>query len=1103
MDSNYTLLIQKLDAFIRKHYLNNLLRGLIYSSAIIIGTFIALNLLEYQLYMSSLARKFLFYGFLAGSAGLIYWLVGLPLLHYYRLGKIISHEQAAQIIGQHFSDVKDKLLNILQLKKQTESVSDKALIEASISQKIESIKLVPFTAAVDLRGNRKYLRYLAAPLLVFIAIMLAAPNIIRDGTTRLIYNNDHYEKPAPFQFSVENPSLRVVQFENFALEVSVSGDIIPDNVFIKVDGYSYKMNKKSPTNWQHNFINIQKSQDFVLTAAGFDSKLYSIEVLPKPMIVNFDVHLDYPAYTGKKNETVKNIGDLTVPVGTKASWELSAQSTEEIQFNFEEKQVAATRSGEKLFTLSETLMKGGYYTVKISNKHLKDADSISYSLSVIPDMHPSINVQPIEDTANLRYLYFIGEISDDYGLNRLQLKHKIIKEGQKEPDDYTSTAISFNKGQYAQFSHYWDLKTLDLKPGESIVYFFEVWDNDAINGSKSTRSTTLQFRMPTLDELEKENKESNEKIKTDLDQSLSKAEELKNEIQAIQEKLLQKKNLNWEDKKSVEEMLQKQKDLEKNLQQLQDEFTKNISQQQEFKNINEEIVQKQQKLQELFNELLSDEMKEMYEKLQSLMDQLNPDELMEELKDFELSQEQLAAELDRMLELFKQLEFEQKAGETISKLEELAKKQEQLSEDTRNQTKSNEELSEEQKKINEEFEKVEEALKELEDIKKELGDNEAFEQTKEDAEQTKQEMKKGSENLQQNKNKKASENQKNAADKMEEMAQQLGDMMDMMQMEQMEMDMRAIRQLLENLITLSYDQEDLMLTISKTNINDPKYVELTQQQFKIKDDTELVKDSLYALSKRVFQLQTFINKEVTEIYKNLERAIGDLAERRRNDATVRQQYVMTGYNNLALMLSEVMQQMQQQMASQMTGSQMCQKESKGKPSPKMGELQQQMNEQLSKMQEQMKKGPQEGGKGGMSKEVAEMAAKQAAIREALKKLNQEENSDGSLGDLEKLIDEMNKTETELYNKNLTEQMMLRQQEILTRLLEVDESLREREQDDKRQSQTADEIARQTPPSLEEYLKQREAEIQLYKTVPPALKPYYRQMIENYFKNISF
>ncbi|HXH18115.1 MAG TPA: DUF4175 family protein [Chitinophagales bacterium] len=1104
MADNYNLLIRKLDEFIRKHYLNRLLRGLIYSSAIILATFIILNVVEYNYYLSTAGRKILFFGFLGGSAALLYKLVAEPLLHFYRLGKIISHEQAAQVIGTHFSSVQDRLLNILQLKKQSETLAEKELIEASINQKIESIRLVPFASAIDLGKNRRYLRYLILPVLVFLAIMIGAPDIIKDGTTRLIHNSTSFEKPAPFKFTVNNPSLRVMQFEDLVLDVTLKGNVLPENVFIKVEGYAYKMQKKNAAEYQYHFINLQRNQEFVLTAAGYDSKPYTIEVMPKPMIVNFDVKLDYPAYTGKKDEILRNIGDLNVPEGTKAQWELNTSSTSAIIFRFSGKEAAAVRRGEALFILDEVLMLSGYYTVKISNEHLKDADSITYSITVVPDMHPSISVQPLEDSATLKYLYFMGEISDDYGLSKLQLKYKIQKENGEESSEYTAIPVPFTKGQYSQFSHYWDLSTLGLQPGEGLIYFFEVWDNDGIHGSKSTRSTVLQYKLPSREQLEKETRQSNEELKNDLDKSITKADELRKEIQETQEKLLQKKNLSWEDKKSIEDLLEKQKSLQEAIRQMQEEFNNNISRQQEYKNMNEDILRKQQKLQELFNEVLTPEMKELFDKLNSLLDEMNLDEMMENLKDFELTQEQLENELDRMLELFKKLEFEQKLSETIDRLTELAKKQEKLSEETKNESKSSDELSKEQEKLNEEFDQVQESLKELEDIKKELGDENAFNDTKEDAKQVEQEMSKSSENIQQNKNKKASESQQKAAEKMQEMSDQLARMMEQMQLEELELDMEAIRQLLENLVTLSFDQEELMKQVQEVSINDPKYVSLAKKQQDIKDDTEMVKDSLFALSKRVFQLQTFINKEVAEVSRNIEKSIDELAQRQKQEAAMHQQYVMTGFNNLALMLSETLQQMQQQMASQMPGSQMCQKKGKGMPTPKLSQLQQQLNDQITQMQESLKKGPQGNkGKGGMSKELAEQAARQAAIREALKKLNQEENSDGSLGDLEKLMEEMNKTETELYNKQYTEEMKKRQQEILTRLLDVEQSIREREQDEKRESKTADEIARQTPPSLEEYLRQREAEIQLYKTVPPALKPFYRQLIENYFKSISF
>jgi hypothetical protein len=286
----------------------------------------------------------------------------------------------------------------------------------------------------------------------------------------------------------------------------------------------------------------------------------------------------------------------------------------------------------------------------------------------------------------------------------------------------------------------------------------------------------------------------------------------------------------------------------------------------------------------------------------------------------------------------------------------------------------------------------------------------------------------------------------------------------------------------------------------------------------------MVEDSLFALSKRVFELESFINKEIREVNKNMGKSLENLEARQKNEATKDQQYIMTGFNNLALMLSETLEQMQQQMASQKPGNQMCQKPGQ-KPGQKKGnsmsQMQQQLNDQLDKLSKEMKSGKMPG-KGEMSKQIAEMAQKQAAIREAMKKLLEEEGVGQGKGgkdcgpgtpcaqeeaklaeQIKKAMEQMDKTETDLANKVLTTEMLKRQQEIMTRLLEAEEALRKREQDNKRESNTAQDMPSRIPPSLEEYLKKREAEIQLYKTVPPALNPYYKQLVEKYFKNITF
>ena len=331
---NYQLLIQKLDQFIRKYYINQLIRGGLYSFALILVLFLAMNFLEHYFYFNSSGRKIIFFSFIGISALAIFYWVLLPLLHYFKLGKIISHSQAAEIIGAHFDNVKDKLLNVLQLKQQASGAEQKALIMASINQKSEEISLVPFKSAIDLSKNRKYLNYALPPLLLLLIILFVNANLITDSTNRLINNGKEFKKPAPFSFVLANEKLQVVQFDDYPLSVKVEGDVLPNEVFIDIDNYQYRLTKESANLFNYRFSNVQKNTKFKLYSSGIESETYQLEVLKKPNILGFEVNLDYPAYTQRKDETLSSIGDLVVPVGTNLDWVFSSQNTDDIKIQF-------------------------------------------------------------------------------------------------------------------------------------------------------------------------------------------------------------------------------------------------------------------------------------------------------------------------------------------------------------------------------------------------------------------------------------------------------------------------------------------------------------------------------------------------------------------------------------------------------------------------------------------------------------------------------------------------------------------------------------------------------------------------------------------------
>ena len=1123
--NNYQHLIQKLDQFIRKYYINKLIKGSLISIGLLLISFIAFALLEYYYfnatYSSMSLRKGLYYTFLTLSTFTLGSLVFKPLLQYFSLGKVISHKQAAQIIGAHFQNVQDKLLNVIQLKEQS-SVSETALLEASINQKIQKLNPVPFASAINLKENKKHLRYALPPLLLLFFLLFSS-NIIEESAGRIINNNKDFERDALFSFKVEKEKMQVVQYTNFKLDVKIEGEALPDEVFVEFDNYKYKLDKKSPNQFSYTFVELRKDTRFNLYANGLRSKYFEIDVLEKPQISDFEIELDYPSYTGRRNEIIKGIGDLVVPVGTDINWLFNSINTHQLSILFpgETKATTTTQVGKQNFNLRKKILKEGNYKIYLSNQELPEGDSVVYSMTLIPDLYPSIDVKSSSDSTNDKIVYFVGEASDDYGIKKLDFYYSIEREAQQLKEE--SIAMAINKGKQTTYDYILDVKMLDLQAGDKLSYYFKVYDNDAVNGSKSAQTPLMYFKMPTVEELKKQESTNNSEIKTNLEDAIKKMKKLGEDVKNVQNRILQKKEMNWQDRRELEKLIKEREAIQEDIEKAKNNFNENIEKQEEYQQVNEEVAKKQEMLQKLFDELMNDEMKELFKEMEEMLNEMDQEKLKEQLDEIQMSEDEMEKELDRMLELFKKMEVEKQMEDAVNELDSLAKEQEELSEKTKEndkqkgeeQAQEQEKLEKEQEKINEKFdkimEKVAEAKKKNEELESPMNmENEALEQQQQDA---KESLENSSEQLQQQKNKKASKSQKNAAEKMKEMSKSMQDMMQMNQMEQMKEDVKSMRQLLENLVDMSFEQEQLIEDVNNTITNTPSYVGLVQNQDKLKDDFRHIEDSLHALSKRVYQIESFVSEKVTEVKKTLKNSVKTLEERQKRTAVVQQQYTMTGVNDLALMLNEAMDQMQQQMAQQMPGQQMCEKPGGNRPGngkgmgkdgkkPGMGglrKMQEQLNKQLQQMKEQMKQGKMPG-----SKQFAQMAAKQAAIRKALQdaKNKKKEKGKGGGKEIQDLMDKMDKIETDLVNKRLPNDLNKRQKDIMTRLLQAENAERERELDEKREAEKPDDYIPKMPPSLEEYLKKRRSQVEMFKTVSPSLKPYYKNLVESYFRALN-
>lgn len=1115
----------KLDRFIRKYYLNQLVRGLLVGSSLILGVFLFLNLFEYYGHFSSMIRAFLFWGFwIVLSATLWFWIVK-PIFGLYSLGKIISYQEAANIIGTHFNEVKDKLINLLQLEEMQQSHPESSLLAAGIDQKTKDLKPVQFTNAINLSKNKKYLRYLALPLVLMGVIILFQSSIITEGAERILNYNRHFEIKAPFQFILKNQSLDVDKGSDFKIELKLSGNKLPESVYLNYLSQDIKMNREENGNFSYELKNVTQTADFHFSAAGFTSAEYNIRVTPVPLLTGSKATVHYPAYTGKLSEQFSGTQDFVVPEGSRIDWTFDTRDAENLFLihngNTEEFE-KVNRSGR--FKISKTLFKSNRYSIFMGNSAAKKRDTVSFSVSVVADQFPSVFAEQRLDSADIHQLFFLGNASDDYGITKVTFNYKYIQ--SEDPGKIRSALRTvpltlLSRGIDASFYYVLNMNAIGMSPSDEVEYYFEAWDNDGIHGSKSSKTQIKTLRRKSIEESRKEADVTAGNVKKLMQEAFKNAQQLQKQNQKVQDQFNRQKNLNWENKSSVEDLLQKQREFFEKIQEMQAEKEKLRQQKEEFQK-DPAFKEKQKQLDELFKQMEDPEIKKLMEEIQKLLEkQAGKDQVKDKLNQLENKTRDFAKDLDKLMEQYKQLQLEQKLNDNIERLEKLAEKEEKLSQKTQNSEKKNqEELLKEQKEINSEFNDILEEIKEAEQLNKELEKPMKLDFGKEESKGAKQEMGNAEKNIEENKNKKASENQKNAAEQMRKAAQKMKESLEDEQDKRLGEDYQKVRELLENLVEASFEQESVFTELSTLREINPKFIELNRRQMSVKEQCAMIEDSLRGLAKRQPMISTFITREISRINQNMEYALGHLKTRQLSEAAVREQFVMTGLNNLAVMLMESMENMQQQLAQKkkQKGNQSCNNpnnsgEGQKNSGKKLSEGQQKLGESLKQLQQkaqQQRQGQGSGGKEGqreLNKEYAKTALMQEALRRQLQELKKSLEKEGPDGkalskEIQKTEEMMEQQERDLVNKKITPEMLRRQKEIETRMLEHEKSDRNQQQEDKRESNSPGSYTPDLPPELKQYIKTKMQEREMLRTAPPELNPYYREKSREYLRTIK-
>jgi hypothetical protein len=1094
-----SIIFEKLEAFIKRFYTNELIRGVILFIGLGLLYFLLTILVEYFLWLPTSGRTILFWLFVGVQFFLLVRFIVFPLFKLFKIQNGINFEQASVIIGNHFLEVNDKLTNFLQLSNHPE---ESELLLASINQKAQNLSLFPFSNAINFNKNKKYLPYVILPFLLLALFFVSGnSNVISQGFDRVVNYNIKYLPPAPFQFVILNKDLVTQQNKDFILEVKTIGKIIPENVSLIIGEEEYLLENTNPGAFQFKFDNVNSDVNFSLMANSINSKDYSLKVINVPTINNFEMVLTYPSYLKRKSETIQGTGNAIVPEGTTINWKISTQATSSIAFNTENTN-SIYNSDNGNFKFAKRIIQNTEYKIITSNSSIKNFETLDYQINVVKDQFPYISANKAPDSLKINKEYIIGQLSDDYGLSKLQ----VVYYPKDKPQLSKRGTLPVNNLTIGQFVYSFPTG-LNLDKGIVYDYYFEIFDNDAVNNYKSSRSSVFTHNELTDEQKQDQQlKDQNDNINS-LEKSLKNQDKQLQEIDKLQKMKKEKAILDFKGQKKIEDFInkqQKQDDMMK-------EFTKKLSENLENFNPKEEDKIKEELLRRL------DETKKQSEKndkllkeLEELQKKLDEDKLFEKVDKLKQDSKNQAKNLEQLVELTKRFYVEKKAEQITDKLNKLADKQDKLANEKINNL-------EDQKKIADEFEKIKEELEQLDKDNKDLKKPMDIPNDKSEQEDVKEDLDKSEEDLKKNDKLKASKSQKSAGKKIKEMSQKMSSSMEGGESQQMEEDAKALRQILDNLLAFSYEEEALIQPTKSSQSRSLALNKILKKQQELKLQFQHIDDSIFAVSLRNPMISEFVLNEMGEIHYNLDKSLETLAENNISRGASLQHYVLSSANKLADFLSNVQSDMNMQMSGKGKG------QGKGKPSPGQGNPGKQLSDIIKKqeglsekMKDGMKPGNKKGDKPGESKEdgedgkgenqdgkgegsegnagkVLQILKEQQQLRDALQKALEQQGVNGNT-----VLNQMKDIEKQLINKGFKNETLQKMLNLKHELLKLENAIQQQGQDEKRKSNTSEDKfsnnASTLPKELQDYIKS--IEILNRQSLP--LQKNYEQKVKEYF-----
>ena len=824
----YKEIIAKLETLIRKEYSELIIRGMVISLIIGVASFLLFSFAELIGYTNSIARTILFFVFVVILIASVGYSILIPLLKYFDVFKNRNYQLSANKVGKFFPEIKDDLINALQLvsSNKSNSLYSSSLLDAAFKDVYERSKPIKFESIVDFTKVKKLFRSFLLLLVSAIILFILVPGL-QAASYRLLNFNQEFIPPAKFYLEVLPGNSEITKGENVDFLIKVKGEI-PKKVFLltreeaQTNFEEHELKIDSLGNYRFSIQQLRSSLIYFAKVEDVSSEEYQIKVIDHPVIRSLDVKIISPAYSGIPASEQKDNGNISALVGSTV--ELSLLSNKELKsakIEFEDSTSVDLKIQNNFVKGSFRVKKDNSYVILVNDLNSNpNKQPVRYFIKAQYDSDPAIElVYPKQDLnlANDSRVPIEVSVNDDYGFSKLTLNYRLSSSKYEPPQaQFTSIDLSIDKKVKEQIvDHIWNLTQLNPAVNDVYSFFLEVFDNDNVSGPKSAKTQIINVRVPSLDEILSNADETQDNVQDEMQETLKQAEELKKELEKIDRDLKQdKQQLTWEEKEKIEQALDKFEELQQKMETASEQLKQMQNELQQNNLLSEETLEKYMELQKLMDEMTSDEFKKAMQKMQDALQKMNRNQTQDAMNQMKMDEERFKKSIERTMNLLKRIQVEQKMDEMIKRTENLEQKQNDLSEQTKqsdlNNQKQAEELSKKQDEVSKELDRLQKEMDELAEKMNELRDmpKEEMEKLQEEFEKQKNEemSDEASKDLKQNQKQKARQNQQMISKNMQKMKESMQQMQQQMQQENQMQTFTDMMRKLDNILELSKQQ---------------------------------------------------------------------------------------------------------------------------------------------------------------------------------------------------------------------------------------------------------------------------------------------------------